>query len=171
METHETIELAFVVIAALALVVQTLILVAIFVGASKAAKSLKEEIEEIRSSVMPTVHQTRELVDRLIPRVEQTVTDVAAVAQTLRAQAENMDAAVTEVLARVRKETGRVDTMFSNALDALDRAGMYVTQTVGKPARQLSGLLAGIKAIIESLSASAPSHREPLIHDDKDMFV
>jgi ABC-type transporter Mla subunit MlaD len=146
-------------------------LLAIFVAASKAAKSLKEEIEEIRFSMMPTVHRTRELVDRLSPRVEQTVTDVAALAQTLRAQAEDMEAAVTEVLARVRKETGRVDTMFSKTLDALDSAGMYVTQTVGKPVRQISGLLAGIKAMIESLNASAPSHREPLIHDDKDMFV
>jgi uncharacterized protein YoxC len=171
METHETIELAFVVIAALALVTQTLILLAIFKGVSKAAQSLKEQIEEIRSSVMPLVHNTREVVDRLSPKVEQTVTDVAALVQSLRAQVEDMEASVTEVLARVRKETGRVDNMFSNALDALDKASVYVTQTVSKPVRQLSGLLASIKAIIESLNATAPSHREPLIHDDKDMFV
>jgi len=171
METHETIELAFVVVAALALITQTVILLAVYLGVSKAAKSLKDEIEDIRSSVMPLVRNTRDLVDRLSPKVEETVTDLAAVAQTLRAQAENIEASVTEVLVRVRKETGRVDAMVSSALDALDRASLYVTETVSKPVRQLSGMLASIKAIIESLSDSAPSHREPRVHDDKDMFV
>jgi len=171
METHEAVELAFVVIAALALVTQTIILLAIFQGITKAAQSLKVEIEGIRSSVMPVVHKTRDLVDRLSPKVEQTVTEVGDLVHGLRVHAEELEASLTEILERVRKETGRVDTMFSNTLDALDRAGTYVTQTVSKPVRQLSGLLAGIKAIVESLNASAPSHREPIIHDDKDMFV
>ena len=171
METHEAVELAFVVIAALALVTQTIILLAIFQGITKAAQSLKVEIEGIRSSVMPVVHKTRDLVDRLSPKVEQTVTEVGDLVHGLRVHAEELEASLTEILERVRKETGRVDAMFSNTLDALDRAGTYVTQTVSKPVRQLSGLLAGIKAIVESLNASAPSHREPIIHDDKDMFV
>jgi uncharacterized protein YoxC len=159
------------VIAALALVTQTIILLAIFQGISKAAKALKLEMEGIRSSVMPVVQKTRDLVDRLSPKVEHTVTEVGDLVHGLRVHAEELEASLTEILERVRKETGRVDTMFSNTLDALDRAGTYVTQTVSKPVRQLSGLLAAMKAIVESLNASAPSHREPLIHDDKDMFV
>jgi hypothetical protein len=37
--------------------------------------------------------------------------------------------------------------------------------------RQLSGVLASIKAIVESLRASDPAYREPTAHNDKDMFV
>jgi ElaB/YqjD/DUF883 family membrane-anchored ribosome-binding protein len=168
---HESIELAFVVIGALALLTQTVILLAIYLGVREAAKSTKAEIEDIRSSVMPVVHTTRDLVNTLSPKVDQTVTDMAALAHSLRAQAADMEAAVTEILDRVRKETGRVDAMFSGALDAVDQASLYVTQKVSKPVRQLSGLLASIKAIIQSLSDSAPSRREPIVHDDKDMFV
>jgi hypothetical protein len=46
-----------------------------------------------------------------------------------------------------------------------------VTQTVAKPVRQLSGMLAGIKAVVETLSAPNSRFHEPKIHDDKDMFV
>ena len=46
-----------------------------------------------------------------------------------------------------------------------------MTETVSKPVRQLSGLLAGMKAVIESLSSSNSKYHEPSIHDDKDMFV
>jgi uncharacterized protein YoxC len=168
---HETIELAGIAIGALALLMQSIILLAIYLGVRKTAKSLKEEIEDIRSSVMPVVHTTRGLVDRVGPKVEQTATDLAALTQSLRAQALDMEVAVAEVLERVRKETGRVDAMFSNTLDAVDKATEYVTHVVSKPVRQLSGILASFKAIVESLRSPDPSYRDPVVHNDKDMFV
>lgn len=168
---HETIELAFVGVAALALLTQTIILFFIYRGVTKAVKSLKDEIEDLRSAVMPIVDTTRDLVVRLTPKVEATVTDVAELARGLRAQVADVEASVEEILGRVRKQTSRMDTMFSGTLDAVDRASTFVTETVGRPVRQLSGLLAGIKAIIESLRASDPSLREPAAYDDKDMFV
>jgi hypothetical protein len=168
---HETIEVACIALGALALLMQSIVLLAIYFGVRKSSQSLKEEIEDIRSSVMPVVHTSRALLDRLSPKVEQTVTDLSVLSHSLRVQAEDMEGAVGEILERVRKETGRVDAMFSNTLDAVDKASEFVTQAVGKPVRQLSGILASFKAIIESLRSSDPSFREPVIHDDKDMFV
>jgi len=145
--------------------------VAIFLAVKKAAGSIKEEVDDIRSSVMPVVIKTRDLVDRLSPSVEQGVTDLAAVARVLRAQAAAVEETLTEVLDRVRNETSRIDAMFSGTLDAVDKASSYVTEVVSKPVRQLNGILASIRAIIESLTAPNHGYREPAIHDDKDMFV
>jgi methyl-accepting chemotaxis protein len=175
---HETIELACIGLGALALLIQSIVLLAIFVGMGKATKKIQEEIEDIRSSVMPVVKDTRELVDtarelfvRLGPKVESTVTDVSELTRSLRAQATNVEVTVEQVLERVRMQAGRLDTMFSGTLDAVDRATAYVTQTVSKPVRQLSGVLASIKAVVESLSGSRSKFHEPSVHDDKDMFV
>lgn len=171
MQDHETIELVFVAIAALALLTQTFILLALFMAVKKAAGSIKEEVDDIRSSVMPVMQKTRDLVDRLSPSVEQGVTDLAGVARILRAQAAAVEETLTEVLDRVRNETSRIDAMFSGTLDAVDKASAYVTEVVSKPVRQLNGILASIKAIIESLTAPNNGYRDPVIHDDKDMFV
>lgn len=175
---HETIELACIGVAALALLMQTIILLALYRGVSKATQSMKEEIEELRSSVTPildttrqVVGTTRELMVRLTPKVEATVVDVAELARGLRVQAADVEAATEEILERVRKLTERIDGMFSGTLDAVDKAGAFVTEAVGKPLRQLSGLLAAVRAIVESLRASDPSFREPRLHDDKDTFV
>jgi uncharacterized protein YoxC len=171
------IELACIGVGALALLLQAIVLLAIFLGMRKAAKSLKEEIEDVRSSVMPVVSDTHELLarlSRLTPKLESTVTDAAELASSLRAQAADVEAAVEDILERVRKQTSRVDGMFSSTLDTVEKASVFVTETVGKPVRQLSGLLAGLKAIIESLRSSAPSansYRERGIRDDTDMFV
>lgn len=175
---HETIELACIAVGALALLMQAIVMLALYIGVSKATKSMKEEIEDLRSSVTPIldstremVGTTRELVTRLSPKVEAAVTDVAEVAHWLRTQAAHVEVAADEVLERLRRQTGRIDTMFSGTLDAVDKASSFVTEAVGKPVRQLSGLLAGLKAIVESLRASDPAYREPAVHDDKDMFV
>ena len=89
---HETIELACIGVGALALLIQALVLLGIYAGISKATKSIKEEIDDLRSSVTPILATTRELAEttrqvvvRLTPKVEQTVTDVAELTRGLRA--------------------------------------------------------------------------------------
>jgi uncharacterized protein YoxC len=175
---HETIELACIALGALALLIQSIVLLAIFLGMGKATKKMQEEIEDIRSSVMPVVKDTKELVEnaralfiRLSPKVESTVTDVAELTRSFRAQAADVEVSIEEILGKARKQAGRIDSMVSGTLDAVDNAAAFVTETVSKPVRQLSGVLAGIKAAVESLGASNSKYHEPGVHDDKDMFV
>ena len=170
MQNHELIELVFIVLASVALIMQTILLIAVFVGMGKAIQSIKEEIGEIRSTVMPVVHNTRGLIERLSPKVEQTVGDITDIVGRLRAQTVELEIVSTEILQRVRKETGRIDNMFSGTLDAVDRASVYVTDVVSKPVRQISGILASIKAIVESLRTSETSYRGASNHKDKDVY-
>ena len=60
---HENIELACIALGALALLMQSAILLAIFFGVTKATKKMQDEIEDLRSSVMPVVKDGRELLD------------------------------------------------------------------------------------------------------------
>jgi ABC-type transporter Mla subunit MlaD len=127
---------------------------------------------------MPVVDDTRELLtrlSRLTPILESAVTDAAELTRSLRMQAADVEASVEDILERVRKQTSRVDNMFSGTLDTVERASVFVTETIAKPVRQISGLLAGLKAIVESLRSVQPStnsvYRERGIHDDTDMFV
>jgi hypothetical protein len=83
---------------------------------------------------------------------------------------------------RVRRQTNRLDKMFTGVLDSVDKAGAFVADAVSKPVRQISGLLASLKAIVESLrNSAAPAHHETHAHRDRsqgdraqsdtDMFV
>jgi len=175
---HDTLELICIGVAALALLTQAIVMLAVFLGIRKAAKSVQEQIDDLRSTVMPIVQTSRELADstkqlviRLTPKVERAVADIAELARGLREQAEEVEVAADEILDRVRRQTGRIDAMFTGTMDAVDKASTFVAETVSKPIRQVSGLLAALKAIVESLRASDPAYREPTLHDDKDMFV
>jgi uncharacterized protein YoxC len=172
---HETLELVFVGIAALALLTQTVILLAILIGIGKAAKSAKEEIQEIKSTVMPVVENTRDLIARLSPKVESTIGDASELVHLLRTQAQDVESSVEQILMSVRTQGARIDNMFSGTLDAVDKASDFVTKVVSKPVRQISGVLASIKAFIETMGSENPVNSsypdvEPQ-DDNKDMFV
>jgi uncharacterized protein YoxC len=165
----QTIQLALIAAIAGALILQTIFLLAILVAVRKTARSLKEEIEDLRSSVMPIIYNTRDLMARLTPRVEATIDDLAHMAQGMRAQTADLQASAREVVERLRAQAGRVDAMLSSVLDAVDRAGDFVTEAVSKPVRQISGLVASVKAVVESLRDAESAH--PAHSSDEDRFV
>lgn len=176
----ETIMLAFVAVTALAVLMQAIILLAILVSLRKAARSIKEQVEDLRSSVMPVIYNTREfmtrfaeLYEKIAPKIEASAADLAELTQGLRVHTAQIQTSTLEVLERVRRQSSRVDGMVTSVLDAVDRAGGFIAEVVSKPVRQISGMLASIKAIVESLS-KPPGDGRPAprsASQDKDMFV
>jgi hypothetical protein len=64
--------------------------------------------------------------------------------------------------------------MVTTVLDKADQAGAVVNDTVAKPLRQLNGILAGVKAVVETLRAPEPPRAKPPVdrtHGDSGMFV
>ena len=168
---HGTIELVCIAVIAFAVLLQTIILLAVFVGLGKTAKLIKEELEVLRSSVLPALKNTSEVLARVSPKLESTITDVSELARMMRKQATEAEVSVEQLLETVRKQTGRIDGMMTSALDAIDKASAFATKAVGKPARQISGLLAGIRAAIETLTSSTGRPHQSQSADDKDMFI
>jgi uncharacterized protein YoxC len=156
---HDTIELLMVAVTALCILIQTIILSAVFFGVRKALKDLTDQADNFRATAMPIVENTRAFIQRVTPNVEETAKNFAEMSQTLKEQTRKVSASASEIAQRVNVQSTRVDAMVSSALDAVDSAAVFVAETVNKPVRQISGLLASVKAIVESLGASQPAQR------------
>jgi len=169
----QTIQLAILAVVAVAVLLQAIVLLAIFLAVRKAAQSTREQVEDLISSISPILSNTRELLVHVAPKIEDTIEDLAGVAHSLRTQTSDVQATATEVLTRLRRQSSRLDGMMSTVLDAVDHACVYVSDTVTRPMRQLSGVLASVKAVLESLRAAVPAPSAPPPHaeGDKDMFV
>ena len=176
----QTILFIILAVIALALLGQAIVLLAIFLSIRKTACSLKEDFEDLRGEISPILHNTRELFLRIAPRIEDTAADLAAMAHGLRTQTADIQASAAEVLDKLRHQSTRLDGMITSVFDAVDRATSFVTETVARPVRQLSGILASAKAVIETLRSTAPEPqpaapqappRPPSEPEEKDMFV
>jgi methyl-accepting chemotaxis protein len=177
---NQTILLAFAVVTGLAVLLQAIILLAIFVTMRKSAGAIRKEVEILRATLTPVLFDTRELVassrDTLIsaqdfianaqgflarvsPKVEAAAGDLVEITKGLRAQAGQVQSTVTEILENVRKQSGRLDHMTSSFLDTVDRAGGFVSDVVSRPVRQISGILGVVKSVIESLRGPGAQSR------------
>jgi hypothetical protein len=169
---QETILLAFACITALALLLQTFLLLIVAVAVRKASIAVRAEAENLRTSVMPVLYDARDtlansqivissaqefvsnaqsVLARMAPKIESATGDLAEIAQGLRVQTAEVQLAALDILDRVRKQSIRLDEMSTHLLDTLDRAGGFVANAVSKPVRQISGVLGTVKAVIESL--------------------
>ncbi len=170
---NQTVQLALVAAVALAMLIQAIALLAALFVLRKLAKNISEQVEDLRSSVMPVIENTRDLFTRLAPKIESTTSDLAVLTRALRDQTADVQAAADEIIARARRQASRLDTMLSSVLDAVDRASAFMADTVAKPMRQLSAFLASAKAVVESLRSTegAPRAEASRRSSDNDMFV
>jgi hypothetical protein len=169
---HETLMLACISAIGLAMLLQTLILLLIFVALRKSANSLREEVETLRASITPVIFDARDMLantqgilanaqeflgnaqsvlTRITPRIEAVTTDAVEITRRLREQTAEMQISAIEIMDKVRRQSDRVDAMISNLLNTLDYAGGFVAEAVSRPVRQVSSILRSAKAIIESL--------------------
>ena len=164
----QTVQLIIVAAVAITMLLQTVALLAILVVVRKSTRSMRDEIEQLRTSVSgviekaePVLDGARQLLSRTSPKIESAVTDLAAISANLRRQTSDVQTAATEIVERFRRQSARVDGKLTSIFDVLDRATNVMSEVLSKPMRQVAGILASAKAVMETLRNGAPeSHAE-----------
>lgn len=168
---NETLLVIFVGLTGFALLVQAIVMLAAFLTMRKTVISLQADVHEIRESAMPIIEKSRDTLDRLAPKIESVSNDVSDVVRTLREQTQQFQLVAGDVLDRVHRQTSRVDNMFTGVVDGVEHASNVVVDSVARPARQVSAILAGAKAFLGVLATGRrPGHRVEVTADE-DMFV
>jgi phage-related protein len=147
---HDTVELILIAITTAAVLLEAFVLLAIFLALRHTSRTILQHVEELKSTIIPFVDNARGFLERVGPKVEDATSDIADIVAGLKAQA-------AEVV--------------SSVLNTVDRAAEYVTDVVNRPVRQISGLMASIRAIVESLRGSAREPRETHSARDRDTFI
>jgi uncharacterized protein YoxC len=167
----QTTQLIIVAAVALSMLIQAFVVLAVFIVARKTINKLQDDLDETRAKVMglidkiqPLVESTREFLTRTTPKIEAAVGDIAVVTQKLRAESDDVQAAASELIDRARRQGARMDSMMTKTLDTVDRAASFMTDTVSKPMRQLSAILASAKAVVETLRTGPTDGRARTEH-------
>ena len=152
----KTILIVFVAFTGIAVLLQACVLLAIFISLRKTAKSLIEDTEDLKGTVLPMVHTTRELVERITPQVVTVTAGLAELTETLKRESSGVSFSASEIMQRVSGQIKRLDAMMTVGLDAVERASGVVENAVSAPVRQVNGILAAIRAIIDSYRSETP---------------
>ena len=163
--------IVFVGLTSVALFGQFIVMLMAYFMVRKNVSTVRDEVSEIRSTVMPMLNRSKELLEKVAPKVESVAADVADMAQSAREQTAHIRFTADEVLARVYRQTSRVDNMITNVADGMEHAGNVVADSVTKPVRQVSAILAAAKAFLGVLATGRLPDRQAEVIADQDMFV
>lgn len=170
---NETLTMIFIGVTAIAVLLQAAILLGIFITVRKSTKAIRSEIEVLRTSALPILDHTKDLVKNVSPKIDSVTTDIAEITRGLRAQTMEFQASASDILERVHRQTGRVDTMVTGTLDKVDHVSTVVNDAVNVPLKQLSGIAAFARAAFDALRSNGPKSRTTPTRPvgDKDLFV
>lgn len=161
----------FVALTGIALLVQAIVVLVAFVTMRKTIVSLHSEVEEMRTSVMPLLRLSKDFLEKVAPKVESIATDVADITERLKQQTVELQFTTTEILERVHRQSARVDTIVTGVIDSIEYASNVVADSVSRPVRQISAVLASAKAFLSVLATGRRPGQQADVVADQDMFV
>ncbi len=139
----------FIAVTALAVVLQTVILAALYFSVRKTNEKLMRSVEDMRRQIEPILGRVQSLLDDLQPRLSTMVANATEVTELARGQAYKVDRVFTEAVDRLRIQVLRADQMLTGFLETIEQAGAEMKNTVWEPVRQATAMLRGVKAGLE----------------------
>jgi hypothetical protein len=168
----ETWVAVFVCVAAVAILIQAAILVAMFLQMRRTMDRMERFTSDLESRLTPILSRVQILLEDTQPKISEMVADAAHVVYLARAQAQKVDRVFTEASDRLRGQLVRMDRILTGALEAMEDAGSKFSNSVWKPVQKVSALMQGIKVGIDLLRSRRGNRRpeEPL-EQEEELFI
>lgn len=167
---------AFIIIAAIAIVVQMAILVAMFVQLKMSMQEFTRIANDLQGRVDPILLRVNRILEDSEGRISSVMGDTAEITRLARGQAQKVDRVFTEALERLRIQVIRADQILTGALEVVDEAGTKFRNTLWGPIRQASAVMKGIKVGLDKLRRQQNNKREPeadgdSVSQDEELFI
>jgi hypothetical protein len=151
----------FVVVTALAIVLQAIVLIALFVQLRRTAARVEQTVADLNTKVTPLIMRVQILVDEISPRISGIVADASEISRLARGEAQRIDRILSEALERLRMQLIHVDHILTGAMEAVEEAGSHLRQTVWGPVVKATAMIRGVQAGIEFFK-TARRRRSPI---------
>ena len=167
----------FVVVTALAVVLQAVVLVALFIQMRRTASLVERTVAVLNTKLTPLISRVQILVDDISPRISGIVADASEITRMARGEAQKVDRILSEALERLRMQLIHVDHILTGAMEAVEEAGSHLRQAVWGPVVKATALIRGVQAGIDFFR-TVRQRRGPIEHvetsaeqQDEGMFI
>jgi len=163
----------FSIVAAITLVVQGAMLIALFFEIRETNKKVNGLVGDLHTRVGPILTRLQILLDDTQPKISNMVADAAHIVYLSRGQAQKMDRVLTDASDRLRGQLTHMDRILTGALEAVEDAGSQFRNSVWRPMQKASALLQGIKVGLDLLRSRRGSKRgeEPREQREEELFI
>jgi hypothetical protein len=162
---------AFVVIAGIAILIQSIMLVAMFFELKNALRQMTTIANEFQNRMGPILLRTTRILDDSEGKIQSIMSDASEITRVARSQAQKVDRVFTDALERLRTQIIRADQILTGTLEVIEETGSKFKTNVWKPVQQASAIIKGIKTGIEVLRSSRNREEAEVVTQDEELFI
>ena len=163
----------FSIVAAMALVVQVVILTALFFQLRRTTENMNRLVGELHSRVGPILTRVQILLDDTQPKISSMVNDASHIVYLARGQAQKIDRVFTDAADRLRGQLVHADRILAGTLEAVEDAGSKFKHSFWRPVQKASALVQGIKVGLDILRSRRRRRQgdEPREQQEEELFI
>ena len=164
---------AFIVIAAIAIVIQAAILAAMAVQVRAAVENFTRIATQLQTRIDPILLRTNRILENSEDRIASIMSDASEVTRLARGQAQRLDRVFTDTIDRLRIQILRADQILTGALEVIDEAGTTVRKKLWEPVHKATAVLRGLQAgldFIRNARGLQPSSSDA-VSEDEELFI
>jgi len=162
---------AFIVIAAVAIVIQMGILLGMFISMRASIENLTRIANDLKARVDPILTRTNHILEDSEDRIASIMGDAAEITRIARGQAQKVDRVFTDAVERLRIQVIRADHILTGALEVVEDAGSKVRRTLWGPINQASALLKGLKVGLDFIRGQKRRPESDASIEDEELFI
>jgi hypothetical protein len=162
---------AFIIIAAVAIVIQMGILLGMFISMRASIENLTRIANDLKTRVDPILTRTNHILEDSEDRIASIMGDAAEITRIARSQAQKVDRVFTDAVERLRIQVIRADHILTGTLEVVEDAGSKVRKTLWGPINQASALLKGLKVGLDFIRGQKRRPEPDASIEDEELFI
>ena len=170
-----------VFLACIASVVQAVVLTAAYRAGKKAQKAGKEaqtklapmvdRFEAFLAMFNNLLTTSGKMLEENRPRIAEITAETLVIAKTARQQAERIGELIDDVNGRAKVRIAQIDRTVENTVEQVEHASDAVKSAVLKPVKEVNGIVAGVKAALNTYAQGGNRNSPEHATQDEEMFI
>ena len=168
----QTLLIVFIVVTALAVVIQAGVLVSLYISVKKTSSRVESIAGELQQRAAPALDAATAILNNSRGNLQTLTENLAATSTSLRNQVERVETTMGDIIDRTRLQVIRADEMVSRTLDRVEETSEFVQHTVISPVKQLAGLVSGLTVGLDAFfrRRKGPQRSQPQT-EDEELFI
>src|SRR5689334_7833863 len=151
---------AFIAITSVAVVLQMLILLGIYLTMRRSTSQVHDIALDFQRRTTPLIENARDVLADATPKVREITSNLAEASATLKKQATSLGDTAVEMAVRARNKVAAADDIMTRTLERVERTTGAVQNSVLLPVRRVNGILQGISVGIGAFLSQKREVRE-----------
>jgi uncharacterized protein YoxC len=170
-----TVVAVFVIVAAVAIVVQMGILFALYMAMRQTANRMEGLAGRLEQQTTPLLANATAILEDAKPKIAEITTNLAESTATVRAHVQHVTEASGEIVERARHHAIRMDEFVGSTMGKIESASEILETKVLNPVRRVQGIMAAVSAGLNILKAAKGNRKTPrhghAVEEDEEMFI